>query len=71
VIKVLQSIFVTKPDASEIKAIGELFAGTANQKGYYEGIGIFSSLFDLHLYNDGNNENKPIIKIQDINQGIG
>ncbi|MDR1139258.1 MAG: hypothetical protein LBJ80_05235 [Rickettsiales bacterium] len=65
----LQSIFRTKPDAREIKAIGELFAGTANQKGYYEGIGIFSSLFDLH--NDGNNENKPIIKIQDINQGIG
>ncbi|MDR3131819.1 MAG: hypothetical protein LBU02_01850 [Rickettsiales bacterium] len=68
--QVLQSIFRTKPDASKIKAIGEWFAGTANQKGHYEGIGIFSSLFDLYLHNGGNNENKPIIKIQDINQGI-
>ncbi|MGL9688310.1 MAG: hypothetical protein ACR5K6_00725 [Wolbachia sp.] len=62
----LQSIFRTKPDASEIKAIGEWFAGTANQKGYYDGTGILSSLFDLYLHNGGNN--KPIIKIQGINQ---
>ncbi|MDR0288664.1 MAG: hypothetical protein LBH78_01225 [Rickettsiales bacterium] len=64
----LQPIFVTKSDDSEIKTIGEWFAGTANQKGYYEDIGILSSLFDLHLHNDGNNENKPIIKIQGISQ---
>ncbi|MDR2548322.1 MAG: hypothetical protein LBC34_02365 [Rickettsiales bacterium] len=69
--QVLRSIFVTKPDASEIKAIGEWFAGTENHKGYYDGTGIHSSLFDLYLHNGGNNENKPIIKIQDINQGIG
>ncbi|BAO99916.1 TomO hydrophobic C-terminal domain-containing protein [Wolbachia endosymbiont of Cimex lectularius] len=68
--QVLQSIFRTKPDASEIKAIGEWFAGTANQKGHYDGTGILSSLFDLYLHNGGNNENKPIIKIQGINQGI-
>lgn len=66
----LQSIFRTKPNASEITTIGELFAGTANQKGYYDGTGILSSLFDLYLHNDKNNENKPIIKIQGINQCI-
>lgn len=66
----LQPIFVTKSDDSEIKTIGKWFAGTANQKGYYDGTGILSSLFDLYLHNGGNNENKPIIKIQGINQGI-
>lgn len=69
--QVSQSIFRTKPNASEIKAIKEWFAGTENQKGYYDGTGILSSLFDLYLHNGGNSENKPIIKIQDINQGIG
>ncbi|MDG7052309.1 MAG: hypothetical protein LKM45_00225 [Wolbachia endosymbiont of Alcedoecus sp.] len=66
--QVSQSIFRTKPNASEIKAIKEWFAGTENQKGYYDGTGILSALLDLHLHNDKNNENRPIIKIQGIGQ---
>ncbi|MGL9762173.1 MAG: hypothetical protein ACR5LB_08455 [Wolbachia sp.] len=53
--QVLQSIFRTKPDDSEIKTIGEWFAGTANQKGHYDCTVILSSLFDLYLHNGENN----------------
>ncbi|MDG7055578.1 MAG: hypothetical protein LJD31_03505 [Wolbachia endosymbiont of Menacanthus eurysternus] len=64
--QVLQSIFSVKPNDSEITAIKEWFAGTENQKGYYDYTGLFSSLFDLYLHNDESNENRPIIKIQGI-----
>jgi hypothetical protein len=45
----LQYIFVTKPDASKIKTIGEWFAGTGNQKGYYDGIG-YSLRYLIYIY---------------------